>query len=359
MKVLLDILTPKQCLFFGRLKERLEKGGDEVLLTAREQREVLGLLRLMGMEAKIVGRYGGGTLRGKLEASAERILGLIPIVERWKPDAIVSFTSPDAARVAFGLGIPHICVNDSPHAEGALRLVLSISSLLFTPKIVPKRLYTRFGIDAHRIIQYSALDPKAWLKDFKPNPHILRSLGIDEGKPIITIRPEESFASYLLGRVGDRTQAHRLIEALLESRIQAQLIVIPRYEEHLESLRRTYGDRVFVCESVIDGASLLFHSTIFLGAGGTMTAEAALLGTPTVSCYPGEPYLVERYLVRQGLVKRAKTIDEAVSYVRRVLRRPEDFKERHRERARAILDAMEDPVEVISGSLRKEIPKKG
>ncbi|MEM3019070.1 MAG: DUF354 domain-containing protein, partial [Candidatus Bathyarchaeia archaeon] len=85
----------------------------------------------------------------------------------------------------------------------------------------------------------------------------------------------------------------------------------------------------------------------------------ALLGTPTVSCYPGEPYLVERYLVRQGLVKRAKTIDEAVSYVRRVLRRPEDFKERHRERARAILDAMEDPVEVISGSLRKEIPKKG
>jgi predicted glycosyltransferase len=353
MKVLIDILTPKQCLFFGRLKEYLEERGDEVLLTAREHREVLGLLKLMGMEATVVGRYGGGTLRGKLEASAERILGLIPIVEGWKPDAIVSFTSPDAARVAFGLGIPHICVNDSPHAEGVLRLVLSISNLLFTPKIIPKSLYTRFGIEAHRIIQYNALDPMAWLKDFKPNPSVLNSLGLDGEKPIVTIRPEESYASYLLGKVGDRTQAHRLIEKLLESRIDAQLIVIPRYEEHLESLKRDYGDRIFLCTSVVDGASLLYYSSIFLGAGGTMTAEAALLGTPTVSCYPGEPYIVERYLVRQGLVKRAKGLEEAVAYVKLVLRRPEDFKERHRERARRLLQTMEDPVEVIAESLRK------
>ena len=113
MKVAIDILTPKQCMLFSRLSARLEEEGVEVLRTTRRYREVNQLLRLKGLDAIVVGRHGGGTLEGKLRASTQRILRLTSIIMEWRPDVMVSFSSPEAARVAFGLKIPHVCVNDS------------------------------------------------------------------------------------------------------------------------------------------------------------------------------------------------------------------------------------------------------
>jgi predicted glycosyltransferase len=117
MNIIIDILTPKQCMFLSRLIEHLERRGHQVSKTTRKYREVNQLLRLKGLEATTVGRHGGGTLAGKLRANAQRILELTRIIDELKPDMAVSFSSPEMARVAFGLGIPHICISDSPHAE--------------------------------------------------------------------------------------------------------------------------------------------------------------------------------------------------------------------------------------------------
>ena len=56
-----------------------------------------------------------------------------------------------------------------------------------------------------------------------------------------------------------------------------------------------------VTEEIVDGKSLLGLSALFIGAGGTMTAEAALQGVPTISIYP-KSTIVEDYLIRNGLV---------------------------------------------------------
>ena len=55
---------------------------------------------------------------------------------------------------------------------------------------------------------------------------------------------------------------------------------------------------------VVDGITLINSTQLFVGAGGTMTAEAALLGKPTISIAPIQFY-VDKYLVKSGLVKRA------------------------------------------------------
>ena len=52
-----------------------------------------------------------------------------------------------------------------------------------------------------------------------------------------------------------------------------------------------------------DGKHLLNNTDVFMGSGGTMTAESALMGVPTIS-YNAVPNNIENFLVRNRLVKR-------------------------------------------------------
>jgi len=352
LRVFMDILTPKQCMLFSKLSERLEKEGHQVLKVTREYREVVKLLALKGVDAKVVGKHGGGTLAGKLRASAGRVLKLASLVKEWKPDVAVSFSSPETARVAFGLGIPHVCVNDSPHAEAVARLTIPLSKRLLTPKVIPKRAWLRFGISEDRIIQYDALDAWAWLRDFKPNENVLKQLGLDRSKPIITFRTEEAFAAYLLGKTPKKPSVIPIIEKLLQASRDFQIVVIPRYEKQAVALQEILGKRAMVCESIVDGQSLLFFSSIFVGAGGTMTAEAALMGVPTFSCYPDEPFLIEKYLMNKGLIIRENDPEKAAKKIIRTLSSLESVKAAQEEKARRLTQTFEDPIKVIASTIK-------
>ena len=52
-----------------------------------------------------------------------------------------------------------------------------------------------------------------------------------------------------------------------------------------------------------DGKHLLNNTDIFIGSGGTMTAESALMGIPTIS-YNAVPNIIENYLVKKHLGKK-------------------------------------------------------
>ena len=197
MRAWIDILTPKQANFFTPLIKRLSGHGAEILATTRKYREVNQLLEIRKISAIKIGRHGGRILKNKLVSSAERTRRLALLLSKRRCDLALSFSSPEAARVAYGLSVPHYCVSDSPHAEAVSRLTIPLSKMLFTPKVVPKSAWSRYGIREDLIVQYDALDPAAWLKEFKPNPRVLDDLGLDQSLPIITVRPEETEASYL------------------------------------------------------------------------------------------------------------------------------------------------------------------
>ena len=352
MKVWVDILTPKQCMLFSKLSTRLEEEGHRVLRTTREYREVTQLLRLKGIDAKVAGKHGGGTLEGKLRASTERSLQLTSLIKEWKPDVAVSFSSPEATRVAFGLGVPHVCVNDSPHAEAVARLTVPLSERLLTPKVIPKRAWVGFGIPADRIVKYNALNAWAWLRDLKPDETVLKQLGLDKSKPIITFRTEETFASYLLGKTPKGPLIVPIAKRLFKPSRDFQLVVVPRYEDQAIVLKEVLEKNATICESVIDGPSLLSFTSIFVGAGGTMTIEAALLGVPTFSCYPDKPFLIERYLVNKGLIIRENSPEEIAKKIVKTFDNLELAKAKQKEKARKLTKNFEDPIEVIASTVR-------
>jgi len=353
MKIFIDILTPKQCMFFSKLSERLRRDGHQVFEATRQYREVIQLIRMKGIMAQVVGRHGGETLPGKLKASVERTLELASKMADLRPDVAVSLASPETSRVAFGLKIPHVCLNDSPHAEAVARLTVPLATLLLTPQIISKTVWTKFGISKDRIIQYKALDAWAWLRDFKPDKKVLTQLGLEKSKPIVAFRTEESFASYLLGKTSRTPILLPLIESLLKSDVDFQAVVMPRYETQTTLLKDKLGKRARVCESTIDAVSLISYASVFVGAGGTMTTEAALLGVPTFSCYPDKPFLVEKYLIKKELIARETSLERVRAKILETLQKIENVQKAQVVKARKLTSSFEDPVDVIVKAIEK------
>jgi uncharacterized protein len=332
MKVWIEVLTPKQALFFEPLHRALRREGHQVLTTTRVYREAEQTLELKNLPFSVVGSHGGGTAFGKLIASADRITKLARLIEKWRPTVAVSFSSVEASRVAFGLGIPHVAANDSPHSWMVARLTIPLTTFLCCPWIFGRSVWEKFGGPMRKVVLYRALDPAAWLKRHRPNNRVLRQLGLDRDRPIVVFRTEEAFASYLMGKASDKEPVvGPIIEELLRRRLECQIVTI--------------------VDQIVDATSLLSYSSAFVGSGGTMTVEAALLGVPSISCFPGPKPLYIEYLERFGVVETIKSPREIASRIQRILMHPQDF-ESQVTRGRQLLADMEDPVTKILSTVK-------
>lgn len=78
-----------------------------------------------------------------------------------------------------------------------------------------------------------------------------------------------------------------------------------------------------------------------------MTAESALLGSPTLSCYPREPTIIENYLIKEKLVRRITDPDKASKEIIQILGDYESIHRIQREKAQLLISKMEDPIDVI------------
>jgi len=344
MKILIDVLTPKQLLLFKILKRELEKRGNEVLLISRRYYEVEEAVKRFGGEVTYIGRHGGKELYSKLIAYGERVCEIARYVSEEGIDLAISFSSPETARVAFGLRIDHIAINDSPHAEAVARLTLPLSNLLFTPWIISEESWTSFGIAREKIVKYRALDPVAWIRRRKPSRGIYRELGLEEGEEYIGIREPEIWASYIGEK--ERRKTREVIRWIIEN-VEFKKVILPRYG--IRSFIKGFEDRkdVIIPRKMVDGLSFTYFSKIFIGGGGTMTAEAALQGTPTISIFPGRPYEVEKFLIRKGLIMRI----EAKKELKEAFNTLENQRKEIAERASQLLRYMEDPIRKIVDTL--------
>jgi len=341
-KIMIDVLTPKQALLFGKVKEKLEEKGCEVLITSRKYVELTNIFKLSRIKPVIVGRHGGGSLYGKLASSLDRMTRLLKLVRKISPDLVLSFSSPEAARVAFGLGIPHVSVNDSPHSTHVARLTVPLSRKLLTPRVVGKKAWLKYGISGKDIVTYGSLDPVAWLKGFNPSKRILRKYGLIEGEYVV-YRPEEYRASYLNVR---RLTLETVSKVFLKDKHLAglRIVIVPRYE--IETYRRFFKKHdIVVLKHGEDTRSILFYSKGFIGAGGTMSVEAVLMRVPAVSIYPSST-IVEEYLVKKGLLVKSTGEKDLRSWLRKTV--SQEFREHERLLSLKNLGKMEDPAEKIS-----------
>ncbi len=80
----------------------------------------------------------------------------------------------------------------------------------------------------------------------------------------------------------------------------AQIVALVRHREQRDALAELGLDNLVVPTTAVDSLSLMYAADLVIGAGGTMTREAALLGTPTVSVFAGRTPAVDVWLERHG-----------------------------------------------------------
>jgi len=332
-------------MFFRRAVTFLHNSGHEVLCTSRKYREAVELAKIKKLDLTFVGSHGGADRYGKLREGASRTYQLAEVVKQFGPDVAVTFSSPEGSRVAFGLGIRHIGFNDSPHSEAVAKLTIPLTSKLYCPWVIPYSAWSDYGIAKKNIVHYRALDPAAWLKH--PDDDI-QEVKQNKKKMMILLRLEESKASYIADK---KVSTTKMIDSFVNELWQsANIVILCRYEDQIAEVESRYGNKVQLLRDVVDGTALVKSTQLFVGAGGTMTAEAALLGKPTISIAPIQFY-VDKYLVKSGLVKRASNSRSLVRLGMKMIS-DERYIQKQKKRATRILGRMEDPTERMINALR-------
>jgi predicted glycosyltransferase len=249
---------------------------------------------------------------------------------------------PEAARVSFGMGIKHIAFCDSPHASAVMKLTLPLIQKLLIPWIIPKKEFSKYGIDSKDIIPYKAIDASVTIKRNKSQKTLLPFK--NNNKKNILIRVEEEQAAY----TSKSRKIIPIINEIIKEFDGENIVILGRYSEQIENLKKLFGKKASIMKMSFDGKHLLDNTDIFLGSGGTMTAESALLGVPTIS-YNAVPNIVEKYLVKNNLVKRETNPKKIIKIIRKLL---ESSDNNSKKRARKISNGMEDPIQKLIQIIR-------
>jgi len=309
----------------------------ELLCTSRDYDEIIKLAKIRSFNLIIIGKHGGKDKEAKLEASIDRMNALLEKIKSSPPDLTISFCSPEAARISFGLGIKHVAFCDSPHADAVMRLTLPLIQKLLIPHIIPKNEFSKFGIKKKNIVSYKAIDASVTIK---------RKINEAESLPFkknqkknILIRVEEEYASY----VSKSSKILSIIEKVVEKFEEENIIILGRYAKQIENLQKIYGKKAQIIQMSFDGKHLLKNTDIFIGSGGTMTAESALLGIPTIS-YNAVPNIIENYLVKKHLIKRETNPVKICNHIRKTF---ETSNRQHERKVKKIVSEMEDPIKKL------------
>jgi predicted glycosyltransferase len=336
LKIWIDILTPKQLLFSEPIIEKLGKKHD-FLCTSRDYGEVSKLAKIRDFDLVFVGKHGGEDKKTKLKASIDRMEKLSKKIKTFSPDIVISFCSPEAARISFGLGIKHVAFCDSPHANAVMRLTIPLIQKLLIPLTIPKKEFLKYGIDEKNIIQYKAIDAFVTIQrkidkksklPFKNN-----------NRKNILVRVEEEEASY----TSKSSKITPIIKKIEKEYENENIVVLGRYTKQIKNLQKIIGKRVKIVKMTYDGKHLLKNTDIFIGSGGTMTAESALMGIPTIS-YNAVPNIIENFLVKKNLVKRETNPIKISNYIKKIF---EDDSNESQKRAERIRKQMEDPIKKL------------
>ena len=341
MKIWFDVLTPKQLLFFESMIKRIKKN-NTVLCTSRDYSQVTQLAKIRNLKLVIVGKHGGSKRHDKLNASLHRTKLLSTRIKKFSPDITISFCSPEAARVSYGLNIDHICFSDSPHANAVMRLVIPLVQKLLIPWIIPKKEFVKFGINSKNITHYKAIDASIIAK--RKVSKNSKKLDKESKRKMILVRVEEEYASYST----KKRPVIPILKEIIKNFCDEEIIVMGRYTSQVKQLEQTFGKKIKVLSKVIDSKTLLENAAVFVGSGGTMTAESALLGIPTIS-YNAVPNIIESYLVRKKLVIRETNPKRVAASIRNIL---ESSNLETKKRSKKIWGSMEDPYPILVKTMK-------
>lgn len=301
-------------MFLGMIEDL--RRAHEFIITARPLANTLQLLELHGLVHTVVGKHYGAARLAKAYGYPVRVCQLWSFLKGRRIDVAVSQSSFHSPVVARLLGVRSVYMNDNEHALGNVPSFLAASTIL-VPECLSQDNLRRQYASPRKVRRYPGVKEGVYLHRMEP---LLREArrARNGARRSVYVRPEPSSAQYYKGAT------NFLDELLLGLRDKANVTLLPRDREQARRYADPRFNGISVLSGVLDIAQIAPECDLFIGAGGTMTREMAVLGVPTISVYQEKLLDVDRYLLARGaLVHRPSlTAAEALRHLESAARRP-------------------------------------
>jgi predicted glycosyltransferase len=327
MRIWLDMANSPHPVLFAPLARELEARGHELFITTRDHAQTCELTLSIWPHATVVGGQSPGSRSMKATAIASRVLGLRRVLSPIKVDAAVSLGSYAQIVAARSLGVQVLTLMDYEY-QPANHLSFRLAHRVVVPSVFPAERLRRYGASVERVAKFDGFKEELYLDDLDAVPG---PVDIENGKTLAVFRPPPEGALY-------HQQGNSPFDLVLRratEREDMQVVVLPRMAHQ----RSRYSEmtRVQAPEHAVDGLALLRSADIFVGAGGTMSREAALLGVRAYTMFAGRFAAVDAELIRRGLLRDLRGHDPtSVDWTPRNARETQQACQRRHERGREL-----------------------
>lgn len=317
MKIWIDLTNSPHVNFFARMVTELQRS-HEVILTSRPLANTIDLIEMNGFPYHVIGKHYGQSKVKKALGFGVRVWQLYRFLKDKKVNAAISHSSFYSPIVGRMLGIPAIYLNDNEHAAGN-RISFLFADHIMIPEFLDLKKVEKQGAKPHKILPYPGVKEGVYLWDYAP---VVGDSFIAErdGRKIIFVRPEPWTAQYYKG------ERNFMDKLLLDLKERFKIVLLPRGKIQEDYYRDTRFAGITVPEKSISLSEIMALCDLFIGAGGTMTREAAVLGIPTISIYQDELLDVDRFLIEKGFMVHQLNPDAGfvVHFLESIGKRPPD-----------------------------------
>jgi uncharacterized protein len=301
MKIWIDLSNSPHALLFEPVVDALREAGHVVELTARDNAQTVELARSRWPEVEVIGGESPRSRPGKAATLGRRIAELSRWARVHRPDVAVSHNSYAQIVAAWLTRVPAVTAMDFEH-QPANHLAFRLASTVLLPEAMRPLDLSHQGATPAKTRFYPGLKEELYLGGFTPDLRVLDQLGIGHQRSdlLVVARTPPSRALYHGSENPLFVQALRIVAA----NRRARLVVLVRHAEQRAAVSALGLANLTVPRVAIDSRSLMYCADLVIGAGGTMTREAALLGVPTYSLFAGPPPAVDTWLERHGRLRR-------------------------------------------------------
>jgi predicted glycosyltransferase len=291
MKIWIDFINSPQVSFWVPFIDELKRENHEILLTCRDSGNTIELLKQQNLNYQIIGERVGKSTMQKLLFFPKRLIKLYSYIRKEKPDIAASQSSFYQPLVARTLSIPCLYTNDNEHAKGNLFGFLFAKKIML-PVALKNEVFTTKWPQNSKISFYPSVKEAIYLSQ---QPELVTL--ISNKKDTIYFRPEPWSAQYYDGPL------NFFDDMLLALSSEYRIIVLPRDKNQAEHYSQNKFKALNVPAKPLQLKNIVSDCLLFIGAGGSMTRELAVLGVPVVSIYQAKSLCVDKYLVEKGQMK--------------------------------------------------------
>lgn len=317
MKIWFDLSNSPHINMFAAMIRDLERE-HEVIITCRPLANTIDLLELHGFKYEVVGIHYGGKLSAKLFGFPIRVMQLRKYLADKKLDVAISqssFHSPVASQL---LGVRCIYMNDNEHAMGNIPAFICADTIMVPEFLGLDKLKKQLA-NPKKVVRYPGVKEGIYLWEL--SRRLQTSVGTvtkSKARPAVYIRPEPWTAQYYKG------SREFLDDLVIGMKDRVDIVLLPRGKEQGKHYLDKKFNGVRVVDTALDIADIAPDCDMFIGAGGTMTREMAVLGIPTISVYQDELLDVDRYLLNvDAFIHRPSlTATEALRHLEETSHRP-------------------------------------